>query len=294
MTPQTLETVIPRTVDYVSLKHLLPQRSQDSHKGDFGHVLVVGGDSGFGGAVLMAAEAAARTGAGLVSVGTHPSHVASVLARCPELMVKGIEYAEDLSVLIPKAKIIVVGPGLGQSDWSCLNLKMVLDAQKLNPVPLVMDADALNLISKGSFMETADRPQWILTPHPGEAARLLQCSRDEIQSDRVQAVQKLQSEYGGIAILKGAGTLICYQQSKRLQIDRCVHGNPGMASGGMGDILSGVLGSLLAQGFTLADAARLGVCLHSKSADIAAKESGERGLLATDLLPFIHRLVNPL
>ena len=157
-----------------------------------------------------------------------------------------------------------------------------------------MDADALNLISQGvgrDLLENLD--QLIITPHPGEAARLLECSTDEIQADRVAAAARLQDTFGGASILKGTGTLVCYAQGERQQVEQCAHGNPGMASGGMGDVLSGVLGGMLAQGFTLPDAARLGVCIHSKAADLQAQSRGERGMLATDLLDDIHRLVNP-
>ncbi|MEX2365101.1 MAG: NAD(P)H-hydrate dehydratase, partial [Pseudohongiellaceae bacterium] len=143
----------PGSIDYNSLKHNLTRRPRNAHKGDFGHVLVVGGNAGFGGAALMAAEAAARVGAGLVSVATHPSHVAAFLSRRPELMVKGIENHLDLDSLLATASVIVIGPGLGQDDWSIQNLRKVIDAQTDNPVPLVVDADALNLISAGNFSD---------------------------------------------------------------------------------------------------------------------------------------------
>jgi ADP-dependent NAD(P)H-hydrate dehydratase / NAD(P)H-hydrate epimerase len=254
----------------------------------------VGGDHGFGGAALMAAEAAARTGAGLISVATHPDHIPAFLARRPELMVHGIEQAEELSALLPKASVIVIGPGLGQTDWSKLCLKLVLAAQTASKVPLVIDADALNLISQGYCKEyIATLENWILTPHTGEAARLLACTREEIQSDRTLAMEKLQAKFGGVCILKGAGCLIGYQTGNRLHIDLCKEGNPGMATGGMGDILSGVLGAFLAQHFSLKDSARIGVCVHAKSADLVASKKGERGLIATDLLPFIQQLMNP-
>lgn len=283
-----------RKIDYAAIKHQLARRHSDSHKGDFGHVLVIGGDKGFGGAALMAGESAARTGAGLVSVATHPFHSAAFLARRPELMVKGVEESEDLVSLLPSASVVVLGPGLGQSDWSRVCLKLTLEALAKHPVPLVLDADALNLLSEGLAKNTLSAlDEIILTPHPGEAARLLNCSTTDIQKDRSAAVSKLQSTFGGISILKGAGTLICSAQGERQHIEQCAHGNPGMASGGMGDVLSGILGGLLAQGFSLAESARLGVCIHSKAADIQAAKQGERGLLATDLLSSVHQLVNP-
>lgn len=287
-------SITPRKIDYDALKHQLTRRSPDAHKGDFGHVLVIGGDKGFGGAALMAGMSAARTGAGLVSVATHPFHCAAFLARCPELMVKAVEASEDLNSLLPTASVIVLGPGLGQSDWSRLCLKLALNALAKQPVPLVLDADALNLVSQGIGRDPlADLSDIIFTPHPGEAARLLGTSTRDVQDDRAAAAEKLQTSFGGACILKGAGTLVCYAQGQRRHVDQCVHGNPGMASGGMGDVLSGVLGGLLAQGFSTTESARLGVCIHSKAADLQAKAHGERGLLATDLLDDIHRLVNP-
>ena len=287
-------TAIPRKIDYEALKHQLAKRQRDAHKGDFGHVLVIGGDKGFGGAALMAGMSAARSGAGLVSVATHPFHCAAFLARCPELMVKAVEANEDLASLLPAASVIVLGPGLGQSDWSRLCLKLTLAHLATHPVPLVLDADALNFLSQGlGLNEVGHVKELIITPHPGEAARLLDISSSDVQQDRVAAAEKLQAAYGGVSILKGAGTLVCYRQGARVQIDQCAHGNPGMASGGMGDVLSGVLGGLLAQGFTAADSARLGVCIHGRAADKVAAEHGERGMLATDLLDHIHQLVNP-
>jgi len=284
----------PRKFDYETLKHQLVSRPRDGHKGDFGHVLVIGGDKGFGGAALMAGMSAARTGAGLVSVATHPFHCAAFLARCPELMVKAVEESEDLASLLPAATVIVLGPGLGQSDWSRLCLKLTLTRLATQPVPLVLDADALNFLSQGLGMdEIGHLRDIILTPHPGEAARLLDTSSAAIQQDRVKAAVDLQAAYGGVSILKGAGTLVCYRQGERVQVDQCVHGNPGMASGGMGDVLSGVLAGLLAQGFSPADSARLAVCLHGHAADQVAGKRGERGMLATDLLEALQALVNP-
>ena len=158
----------------------------------------------------------------------------------------------------------------------------------------MLDADALNLLSQGSGRDDLEKlDKIILTPHPGEAARLLGCTTEEVQADRASAVARLQEIFGGVVILKGAGTLMCYSQGERQQIDQCSHGNPGMASGGMGDVLSGVLGGLLAQGFSISESCRLGVCIHSHAADLQAKANGERGLLATDLLDSIRALVNP-
>lgn len=256
----------------------LPPRAADAHKGQFGHVLVVGGDRGMSGALLMAAAAAARVGAGLVSAATRADHAAVACATWPEIMCHGVEDVQALTPLLQRATVVAVGPGLGQGDWGRTLPARLLDSE----LPLVMDADALNLLA----MEPAQRHNWILTPHPGEAARLLGKSVAAIQADRLAAAQQLQQRYGGVVVLKGAGTVV----ADAAGIGISTAGNPGMASGGMGDVLTGVIAGLLAQGLPPGQAARLGVCLHGRAGDIAAAD-GQRGLLATDLLPILRRLV---
>ena len=281
-------------LSYDSLKLLLTPRKADCHKGDFGHVLVIGGDHGMGGAVAMAGEAAARSGAGLTSVATRPEYVSAIVARRPELMVRGLAQASDLHPLLDRATVLVVGPGLGQSDWSRACLGHALDTKVRRQLSIVLDADALNWIAREpGLLPKEFSGECLLTPHPGEAARLLGISRDEVEADRVGAVIALQKKFGGGALLKGFNTLLCYAQGERIQVAACGHGNPGMASGGMGDVLGGVLGALLAQGFGIVDSLRLGACIHSKAADLAAQHGGQRGMLATDLLPYIRELLNP-
>lgn len=260
----------------------LPPRAADAHKGSFGHVLVVGGDRGMAGAALMAAEAAGRCGAGLVSAATRAEHVAALVSRRPEVMAHPVNGGEDLSPLLEKPTVVAVGPGLGGTPWSEQLLYRVTETD----LPLVLDADALNLLAEGRIVENARRDNWILTPHPGEAARLLRCGVADIQADRFAAVRALREKFGGVAVLKGAGTLVCGGGKVFLS----GYGNPGMAGGGMGDVLSGVLAALLAQGLAPLDAACLGVCLHGRAADLAAEE-GMNGLLATDLLPWLRTLV---
>jgi len=261
----------------------LPPRPRDAHKGDHGHALVLGGAPGFGGAGLLAAEACARLGAGKVSLATAPEHVTASLVRRPEVMVHGVRGAGDLDALPERADVLVVGPGLGQGSWGQGMLQAALAASR----PLVVDADGLNLLA--SRFSGRQRDDWILTPHPGEAARLLGCSAGEVEADRPAAALALQRRYGGVVVLKGAGTLVAGPAGLAV----CPHGNPGMASGGMGDALSGILGALLAQGVELEAAARLGVLVHALAADRAARESGERGLLAGDLASCARILVNP-
>jgi ADP-dependent NAD(P)H-hydrate dehydratase / NAD(P)H-hydrate epimerase len=261
--------------------HVMP-RSRTAHKGDFGHLLVIGGAPGYSGAVRMAAEAAARSGVGLVSVATSPEHAALLNLVRPELMCHGVDGPQQLLPLLKKVDLVAIGPGLGQSDWSLGLLGRVLDSS----LPLVLDADALNLLA----FDPTQRDNWILTPHPGEAARLLGCTTSEIQADRFQSVRRLQQRFGGVAVLKGAGTLIQAGQQRATSI--CTDGNPGMATGGMGDVLTGVIAALLAQGHAPELAASMGVCIHAAAADMAAGQ-GERGLLAGDLMPLIRGLINP-
>ncbi|HET8701739.1 MAG TPA: NAD(P)H-hydrate dehydratase [Nitrococcus sp.] len=257
----------------------LPPRGRAAHKGHFGHVLIVGGDRGMGGAVRLAAEAAGRLGAGLVTAATRVEHVAPILAARPEVMCHGIAGPEDLEPLFARATVVVLGPGLGRGDWG----RALFERCIAFDGPLVIDADGLNLLAQAPQW----RDNWVLTPHPGEAARLLGCPVTEVQADRFAAVEALQSRFGGVAVLKGAGSLIRGAVLTWL----CDRGNPGMASGGMGDVLSGVIGGLLAQGLNAEAAAVSGVWLHAHAADRAAMD-GERGLLATDLFAQLRRLAN--
>jgi NAD(P)H-hydrate epimerase len=259
---------------------LLAKRHRCAHKGDNGHVLVIGGEVGFSGAIRLAGEAALRTGAGLVSVATRATHSGYINMARPELMCHGVEELAQLIPLINKATVIVIGPGLGQSQWAKELFKCAIDSEK----PLIVDADALNLLANNPVY----RDNWVLTPHPGEAARLLNCSTEQIANDRFSAVSQLQKRYGGVTVLKGAGTLI----DSGDEITVSTMGNPGMASGGMGDVLAGMLGSLVAQKTSLALASTTAVYLHGEAADLSAQKDGERGLLASDLMPFIRKLIN--
>ena len=269
------------------LAELLPPRGASSHKGHFGHVLVIGGDHGMGGAAIMAAQAAGRTGAGLVSLATRAEHVTAALTRAPEIMVHGVRSGHDLAVLIERASVVVIGPGLGQNAWGEQLLMAVLDNGGSDKKPLVMDADALNLLVINGKLDGSKHSNWLLTPHPGEAARLLETSVSKVQADRFAAAEALQDRFGGTLVLKGAGTLSCDGDAMHL----CSAGNPGMASGGMGDVLSGIIGALLAQKLEFTDAARVGVYIHGKAADEAAK-NGQRGMQATDLLAQLPKVVN--
>ncbi|MCQ8104554.1 NAD(P)H-hydrate dehydratase [Methylomonas sp. SURF-2] len=278
--PETVLAQLPRTAMLAS-KIPLKRRRRNAHKGNFGHVLAVGGNRGFSGAIRMAGEAALFSGAGLVSLASRAQHVDWLNIGRPELMCHAVETAGDLQPWLERADVILIGPGLGQDSWAQDMLRQILASDK----PCVADADALNLLAR----QPTRRPNWILTPHPGEAARLLGCKTHDIGADRFAAVKMLQNRYAGVCVLKGAGSLIA--DAGNIMVNTT--GNPGMAAGGMGDVLVGVMAALLAQGLSLTDAATLAVHVHGEAADLIAASQGERGMLASELLPKIRGLLNP-
>ncbi|RKF14521.1 NAD(P)H-hydrate dehydratase [Alginatibacterium sediminis] len=275
------KATVKRLTEHEFADYLKP-RSKLSHKGEFGRVAVIGGDLGMPGAIRLAGEACLRSGAGLVNLLTRNEHQRSLLSHRPELMVDGVK-ADDplLAKQLERASVNVIGPGLGQEAWGSQLFKQCLESEK----PLLVDADGLNLLVNMPRW----RSDWILTPHPGEASRLLGCSVADIEDDRITAARNIQKRFGGVCVLKGAGTVIAGEDNLVYVVKV---GNPGMASGGMGDVLSGIIGALLAQSLPLFPAACLGVSIHGRAADEAAKE-GERGMLASDLMPHIRKLVNP-
>jgi len=264
-------------LDHGSLARVAP-RSPTAHKGSFGQVLVIGGDHGTGGAALLSAEAALRCGAGMVTLATRPEQVTASLVRRPEIMCSGVESTYGLTALVERADVLVVGPGLGQAPWG----RSLLSVAAQRELPQVWDADALNLLASG----VVDLPSGsLITPHPGEAARLLQCSVAEVQADRPAAVRALAQRYACVALLKGAGTLIAGPDGRLALCDR---GHPAMASAGLGDVLAGVIGAMLAQGLTPFDAACLGAWLHAAAGERLGEQG--RGLAASDLIPVIRQL----
>lgn len=259
----------------------LPTRRHDVNKGSFGHVLAIGGDEGMGGAVRLAGEAALRVGAGLVSVATRAAHVPALLGARPELMVRAVDGPQSIATALARANALALGPGLGQGSWG----HALWDAALRAGLPAVIDADALNLLA----VHHADLPPLaVLTPHPGEAARLLDTDIATIQRDRFAAVRALARRFRCVVVLKGSGSLVGDADGR---VAVCPFGNPGMASGGMGDVLTGVIAGLLAQGLGAWDAACTGVTLHARAGDRAAGAT-PRGLIASDLLPTLRELVN--
>ncbi|WP_263063774.1 bifunctional ADP-dependent NAD(P)H-hydrate dehydratase/NAD(P)H-hydrate epimerase [Dickeya dadantii] len=264
-----------------SLKQWLKPRRPGSHKGEHGRLLIIGGDEGTGGAIFMAGEAALRSGAGLVRVLTHKSYLAALLVARPELMVQELT-TDSVKAGVEWADVVVIGPGLGQREWGKNALRIAENCNK----SMLWDADALNLLA----ISPHKRQNRVLTPHPGEAARLLNCRIADIESDRLLAAQRLVKRYGGVVLLKGAGTVLAGEQGELAIADV---GNPGMATGGMGDVLAGMIGAMLAQGLSLYDAACAGCVAHGAAADWLAQRQGTRGMLATDLMAVLPQYVNP-
>ncbi|KEQ18246.1 bifunctional ADP-dependent NAD(P)H-hydrate dehydratase/NAD(P)H-hydrate epimerase [Endozoicomonas numazuensis] len=285
--PKAVYDAVPSEVIRLSENRLsgwVQPRARDLHKGDNGHVMVVGGNHGMPGAAIMSAEAALYCGAGRVTVATRQEHLLALAARRPELMASAVSGAKDLRLLMEGKDLVVVGPGLGRDSWTRELLTEVLKSE----CPIVVDADGLNIISEDPALLKDRKCPMILTPHPGEASRLLNTQISTINADRIQAVKELFNKYDATVVLKGAGTLIYDGQIVSL----CSDGNPGMAVAGMGDVLSGVIAALSAQGIKSNDAAALGVWLHATGADLLAKQQGERGMLALETVPHIRSQLN--
>lgn len=262
-----------------SLLAELPTRAPNSHKGTYGHVLIVGGDYNYPGAPVLAALGALRSGAGLVTIATHKEHLDGLNAVHPEIMHCVIDDPNDLNKLNHQPTVIVLGPGLGRSEWS----QQVYEICARMEQPQIIDADGLYFLANTQNNSTPK----ILTPHPGEAKNLLHTQKNIAESERQQAITKLVEKYNCTVVLKGANTLV---NSPNTTISICPAGNPGMASGGMGDLLSGVIAGILAQNVSLSLASKLGVLVHALAGDQAAKQ-GQRGIIATDLLPYIQQII---
>lgn len=260
------------------VRRWLPHRRRCAHKGLHGHVVVVGGNRGMSGALRIASEAAARCGAGLVTALTRAEHSGMINIGRPEIMVSGVTDADALDGLLEGRDALAIGPGLGRDEWA----RSLFDRALTCNLPRVIDADALNLLA-GSGCRDAG---WILTPHPGEAARLLDCGVDDIASNRIEAARAIVTRHGGVCVLKGCGTIVAGKSA----VFVCDRGNPGMAGGGMGDCLTGMLAALLGQGLEPLQAAVCGVWLHARAADREAVANGAVGMLATDLFPWIRLL----
>lgn len=278
MNPITIETK-------KLLRKLL--RNSESHKGDFGHVLVVAGNIGFGGAALLSSKAAIKIGAGLVSLATRSEHLQAALSFAPEVMTKPVDSGQSLENYLDFPTVICLGPGLGRDYWSEQMIYKSLENSQKNKTPILIDADGLNLLPE--FSKKLPLPKKIvLTPHLGEAARLLNTSVEKVKKNRVSAAKRISNKYNSVVVLKSHETLIC----KEDKIYICDKGNPGMATAGMGDVLSGMISGLIAQKLSLFEAACLGVDLHARAGDIYSKKNNQQSLLPTDIIDLFARVIN--
>lgn len=268
-------------------------RSPGDHKGRFGNLLVVGGDHDMGGAVILAGAAALRTGAGIVRIATRDHHRAAILAHRPELMVRAVAEPQDLRDSLADATAIAVGPGLGRAPWGDGLLRAVIEHAVTRNIPVVFDADALNFLADFGFHSGREKPtlppRSVLTPHPGEAGRLLGHDSHWIQQHRPEAVGRLSRLFGNdaVAVLKGAGTLVGAHGEP---VSICLAGNPGLATPGSGDVLTGIIGALLARGWSPLDAAELGVYLHADAGDRAMRAPGPHraNIIASDIIDHLE------
>ncbi|TRW49037.1 NAD(P)H-hydrate dehydratase [Aliidiomarina halalkaliphila] len=281
----------------------LPRRSPYTHKGVHGHVLILGGSRGMAGAARLAGSAALRAGAGKVTVICEPGQE-YLVGQQPELMVLGLEPKDaQVAELMEQATVFAMGPGLGQQAWGKNWWSWYLDglerSDPLFEMPTVLDADALNWLAR-SALEVSTRSHWVLTPHPGEAARLLDCHGTDVEANRWLAAQTLQEQFGGVVVLKGAGSVICGSEGTAVS----QFGTPAMASAGMGDVLTGMISALMAQAnglsITMEDSVRAAVMVHGLAGESAAQSLSQglgsevsRGLLASDLFPWIVQWMNP-
>jgi len=291
-TPDSVRDSVPDSGILASksiIEENLSVRRRNSHKGSYGWMLGIGGNTSMSGAVRLCGEAALRSGAGKVTLATSPDHAALVNLTCPELMVRGVRNGKQLQALLSQVNVIVIGTGLGQTSWSEDLFRTCLKTD----VPIVLDADGLNILAR-LFPEKTKRKlprgNWILTPHPAEAGRLLGVRASEVQQDRVSAAQHIAQRYDAIVILKGCGTVVSDQKGNYAI---CPLGNPGMASAGTGDVLAGVIGAMVAQQLDLWDAATTGVVAHALAGDLAASQVGERGMLASDITLRLPSVLNP-
>ena len=273
---------------YEDIRSNIPKRKQTAHKGNHGKLLIVAGDEGFGGAGILSSESGLKTGAGLVKLLTRKSHVSASLARNPEVMVSGADNAQDLEANLSWPDSIVAGPGMFDNFWSEQLLYKLLESLIDSNIPTLLDAGALRLMTRKAFTKIKLHEQTVLTPHPGEAAEMLKITTEEIQNNRVKSAKELQKKYGCIIVLKGHGTIICNKQNAYL----CSSGGPELAVAGSGDILSGVIGSLIAQGLTPWDAAITGVGIHAQAGEAFANDVGKIGLAASEIIAYIRTQLN--
>jgi len=284
------ENISPKVneLSFEDIKINIPKRIENSHKGDHGKLLIIAGDEGFGGAGIMSSESGLKTGAGLVRLLTRKSNISASLARNPEVMVSGADNAQDIETNLEWPDAIVAGPGMFENYWSEQILYKLLLSISDKSTPTLLDAGALRLLSHNAFSKIKLHGETVLTPHPGEAAEMLKITTKEIQKNRIKSAKALQEKYGCIIVLKGNGTIIC----NKTNIYLCSVGGPELAVAGSGDVLSGVIGSLIAQGLTPFDAAKTGVVIHAQAGEEFANDVGRIGMAAGELIPYIRKFLN--
>ena len=270
-----------------SIQITIPKRSKNSHKGDFGKSLILAGSEGMGGAAILSSEACLFSGAGLVSMYTHPSNIEASLSRNPEIMTLGIE--KDFE--IPKnIDVLLCGPGLKNNEWSENIVKKAFATRKLKT--LIFDAGAFDFLHDLSSKFRCHDAQIILTPHPGEAGKLLGISNDEVQKNRVNSAKEISKKYNANVILKGRDTIVYLKDSN--EIHMCSEGGPELSTGGTGDVLAGGIAGLTSQKISISDACMLSVAVHARAGEVFKKDVGEIGLNAGSLSPIIRNLLNRL
>ncbi len=279
------------TVSRKKVKNLLIKRSAKTHKGTYGKVLIIAGSEGMAGAAVLAARGAFRSGAGLV----HVSIDKTLFPIVQSGIVEATCIPRDLTAnVLNEYDSVVIGPGLGTSGDGAYAVAKVMENYDGN---MIMDADALNIVSENDVDLKKIKGNLIITPHPGEAARLMDTGSSEINASREKAVSFLADLTGGVSVLKGYETLICLPRQKKedsFQVFMNTTGNPGMATGGSGDVLSGIIGSFLGQGMKPADAAQAGVFVHGLAGDMAAKDIGEYGIIAGDIALYTARAIKDI
>lgn len=294
--PRVLSDSVADTLLFVEeaeAQHLLPHRQGDAHKGTCGHSLVLAGTPGKGGAAQMAAYACVRGGSGLVTLVVPALVQSSIAGHIPEVMTHGIADAEGWNpALLPELKrlwqersVVAAGPGMGLTP-ACI--KMVQQLVEQCSVPLVLDADALNaLVSAPEILAKRQVGTTVVTPHPGEMARLCGVDTSQVQAKRIRIAQDFAARYGVVVVLKGARSVIA-DPCGIVRINSS--GNSGMASGGMGDILTGIIAAYIAQGLSPLDAATLGAYIHGRAADLCVQQFGPAGYAATDVAKNLARV----
>ena len=282
---------ILQSFTFQELKNLLPNRAKDSHKGNFGKVLICAGSPGMGGAGILASEASLFCGSGLVTLVTDTSNVSSSLLRNPEVMTTGVDMDEGVNIdlKIKDHNVILYGPGIANTAFAKTILDKILTS--VNNSKIILDAGALHIAASSKSLIKKSNKTILMTPHPGEAAILLNISIEEVQRDRLSAAKQIADTYGAsIVILKGMGTVVFDSKNNKSFISSC--GGPELASGGTGDVLAGVLTALLAQGLDIRNASLIAVAVHSEAGLKFKEEIGEIGLNASSLIPIIRQLIN--